>query len=198
MPEEADYAMTDMAHNLPNNSRYAPMLGDESLLVKFETRQKQDKAESQAAGRPIFKDVVYIDIRSPGNRAGGVSRPVRDWDKTRFPKHWEAFQARHEMPQEGTPLEEWPPIPRSLVEEFKHYHIQTVEQLADVSDGNLQNFMGGQTWKAKAQAFLAAAGDQKQAQKIEKELASRDEKIAELSAKLDSLVSSLEKKVDPL
>jgi hypothetical protein len=149
MLNEADYGQTDLAMNRGSNA------GDETLAVKFYTFARHSLPKSKEAGRPIYEDVPYIKIMSPGNRDSIVERPAREADKYRFPQHWRNFQARESQDVvEGTPLSEWPAIQGSQVEELKFMHVLTLEQLVAMSDVNAQNIRGVYALKEKAQAYL--------------------------------------------
>jgi hypothetical protein len=140
----------DYNHNDFTNQNEA----DKNLMVKFFYKNVQNKMESQKQGRPIFKEKTYIEIRIAGQRDAQACRPVTHSDMQRFPKHYEAFTQRMEPPTEGVPLAEWPQISRTQAEELSFLHIKTVEQLATVKDGNMQNFMGGYALREKAQKWL--------------------------------------------
>jgi hypothetical protein len=180
-------AFAEFNHEDFEQSRQAEQ--DEKLLVKFFQKAMQDTAKSAEQGRPVFKDVEYIDIQVPGQRGSGVKRKASYRDKQRFPKHYAAFQQRVELPQEGTPLAEWGMITRSLAEELSFQNIKTVEHLANLSDSIASGFMGGYTLKGKANAWLDRAKADVTLEHLEGELAKRDAQIAELSAKLDALVT---------
>ena len=66
----------------------------------------------------------------PGDKCSIVDRPASAEDKARFPKHYAAFQGNNEDLVQGTPLETWPQLTRSQVEEMRYFHVRTVEQLA--------------------------------------------------------------------
>lgn len=190
MLAEADYGITEMAHNA--------QAGDDQLLVKFYIKAKHDPTASEEAGRPIYKDTEYVSIIQPGNKDNVVERPATDRDKQRFPKHYAAFKNRvsdSDEYLEGTLLDEWPGITRSQVEELKFFNVRTVEQLVNLADSGAQNIMGVHTLKEKAKRFLASKADDAAAA----ELAARDAKIAEqqklidaLSARLDALEAEVE------
>lgn len=160
---------------------------DAKLLVKFFVKTKEDVTKSAEQGRPVFKELEYIDIQIPGNRGSGIKRPATFKDKQRFPKHYAAFKQRIELPQEGTPLTEWPVISRSLAEEMAFHGVKTVEHMADMADNIASSFMGGQSFKAKANEWLERAKKDVTQSQMEVELAKRDAQIAALSAKLDAL-----------
>lgn len=166
---------------------------DQTLLVKFYLKTVPDAAATEEAGRPVFKEREYIDIRIPGARGAGAARPASLRDKKRFPKHYQAFKQRVELPVEGTPLNEWPIITRAHAEELAFLGVKTVEQLGGMSDAIASQFMGGQTFKAKANAWLDRAKAEVSVSQLEGELAKRDAQIAELNAKLDEVLAATPK-----
>jgi len=146
--------------------------GDEALLVKFFIKPAEDQKASKEAGRPIFHDIEWIDIRIPGNKDNVVCRPLRQRDIERFPRHYAAFKQRIEKGAEavvGTPLELFPFVTAARVEELKFFNIRTVEQLAATPDSTAGKFMGFHDLKKKAQDFMRAS-----------ELSAPAAKIAEL------------------
>jgi len=165
--------------------------GDEKLLVKFYVKARPDKVATLKEGRPMFKDVEYIDIRIPGSR-DGVGRPASDDDKARFPAHYDAFKKRTgEEVLDGTPLIEWPLLTRSQAEELAFFNCKTVEQLAAMTDGNAGNFMGIQVLKAKAVKWLEQAAEDAPALKLAAELEERDAKITEQATLIEELSARL-------
>ena len=152
--QEADMGMTNLAM-AGANARYN---NDEQLFVKFEMHPKQNTEKTKEEGRPIFEEVPYVNIMQPGNKDSIIMRPATEMDKRRFHKHWRRFEDREDQnPAEGTLLEEWPGVTRSMCEELKFFNVRTVEQLAGMSDSNTQNFMGIGFYKQKAQDYINAS-----------------------------------------
>ena len=127
---------------------------DKSLMVRFFYKNVENKLESQAQGRPVFREKTYIEIRVAGQRDVQACRPVTHADKQRFPRHFEAFEKRMEPPTEGMPLAEWPKITRTQAEELAFMNVKTVEQLASMKDSNLQQFMNGYKLRDQAVKWL--------------------------------------------
>ncbi len=134
---------------------------DESLYVKFFLKSVEDKAQTLKEGRPIFKEVEYVDIRVAGKRDSLACRRATYQDKQRFSKHYDLFKTRTEMPLEGTPLSEWPQISRSQVEELAFLNCKTIEQLCEMSDTHVSQFRGGYSLKQKAQQWMESASKSK-------------------------------------
>lgn len=166
---------------------------DKKLLVKFFVKPMENKQESLKQGRPVFKDVEFIDIKIPGDRTGGVCRPASFQDKQRFAQHYDAFQKRIEAPVEGTPLTEWPLITRSLAEELAFHNVKTVEHLSTMSDVHSGKFMGLNALKAKALKWLEQADEESKVHELQQELLERDERIALQGAQIAELQKQMSK-----
>ena len=129
---------------------------DKRLRVVFSYEPEKDETASTIAGRPIYRDTLFITILQPGSR-DNVIRPARPGDKQRFATQFQQFENKKEQVVEGTPLEAWPAITRSMAEEMKYFHIYTVEQLIDMPAAQANNVMGYSILKRKAEAFMQAA-----------------------------------------
>lgn len=165
---------------------------DKKLAVRFFLKEREDQDASTEAGRPIFKEVEYVEIRAPGKRDPLSCRPATDMDKRRFAPHYERFQKRIEEPETGTPLREWPRISRTRVEELQFINVKTVEQLADISDLDAGKFHGGLTLKAEAKAWLERA-------KESQVLAEREElkeRVHDLESQLRTLLAAQKAEAD--
>jgi hypothetical protein len=159
---EADMTMTQSAMGHQQNP-------DDGLYVEFSMFAEQNKAKSLEEGRPIFDEVPYVRIMIPGDKDNIIHRKVKDSDKQRWPRQWQAFEANQEQPLEGTPLAEWPGITRAQVEELAHFGCKTVEQLAQMPDSQAGKFMGVQMLRQKAQAYLTASAANAPIQQLQAE-----------------------------
>jgi len=131
---------------------------DAGLFVQFYFEAIKDEEESIKAGRPIFNDREYIKIIPVGDKNTVVCEPVTEEHKMRWPAQYAGFKNQQHQPQEGTPIDQWPPLTKSQVLMFKAANVHTVEQLANVSDGNLGNLgMGARDLREKAIAYLKNA-----------------------------------------
>lgn len=116
---------------------------DDAAFVRFHKRN--DKG--------VTKD--FVEIRFPGDNKTVLIRQVKEDDKMRFPNQWKAYQNGEECKANGYPLEQWPEVDEGLVREFNYKNIYTVDQLAAMSDGQLQNLgPGGRALQVKAKAFI--------------------------------------------
>jgi hypothetical protein len=177
----ADYDVSDF-----EQGRQAEQ--DAKLLVKFYYRTVPDKGKSKEQERAVFKEQEYISIRVPGRGGSGAVRPATHRDKTRFERHYAAFKQRVELPEEGTPLSEWPVVSRSLAETLSFVGIKTVEHLSEMDDNTASGIMGGNTLKRKANEWLARARQDVSVSQLTDELSKRDTLIAKMQEQIDSLM----------
>lgn len=182
---EADLALTNMAFGTREEER---------LAVQFFRHPVKDDDRSLAEGRDVYVDSDFIRIIVPGDQSSIVERPVRQGDAERFPRHWQAFKNRMEAPVIGTPLAMWSGVTPAQVLEFAFFNIKTVEQLAEMSDGNAQRFMGANILRQKARDFLALSKDQAPMERMRAELVERDNLIDTQSKQ----IADLQKAVDEL
>jgi len=130
---------------------------DKKVWVKFFMNSVEDRDLTAEAGRPIYKEKEYVEIRSPGNETNIICRPVSDHDRRRFPRHYEQFKQGVSDAIIGTPLAEMLWVKRSTADELRHLKIVTVEHLAGVSDEVCTRIPGLFDLKAKAKDFLDRA-----------------------------------------
>jgi len=170
--------------------------GDDSrLYVEFTMEAIHQTAQSEAEGRPIFKDVPHVKIHFPGDRTKQIFRPVKfnddnqgPADPVRFPRQWAAFKAQAEQVQDGTPIEQWGPITKSQAMEFKAMHIHTVQQLAGISDSNL-TWLGARELRDKAISWLAQADGGKEVSRLTAENESLRGDVEDLKRQVKELAS---------
>lgn len=173
MRNEADMVETTMAMEGVKNE-------DAKLLVKFYMRPIQDMNKTLEAGRPIFVDTEMVRIMVPGDKENIIDREASQIDKRRFAASYAAFKQGDAEQVIGTPLESWPLITRSLVEELRYFNIRTVEQLANLRDDVAHRMMNGVSMKQSAAAFLLAAKESAPIARMTEELRQRDETITRL------------------
>lgn len=133
----------------------------DTVIPVFYMKAVKNNFESEKQGRDVWDEVPYVEMMIPGDKLTTVHERVKEEHKARWPTSWAAFQANQEAPQEGTPLAEWPPVNRSMVEMLASVKVRTVEQLACLSDAQLSASipMGGRVLREKAQAWLKQADD---------------------------------------
>lgn len=159
-----------------------------SVAVSFGMYPKKDGKASADAGRDIYKDVEFVKIAIPGDKHSLVFQPATDVHRKRFPKAYEAFQRRAHTPMQGTPIEQWPVVSRSIVLNLKALHVHTVEALAEVHDGNIDRLGSqGRELRAKAKAWLAEAQTGAEATRLAAEKQALQDQLAALQAQMADL-----------
>src|SRR3990167_9650709 len=153
-----------LASDVNNPAFVGPTDPNAGLSVWFRSKPIQSPFKTALQGRPIFEDVIYIHIESAGDTETIIERPKYESDEQRFPVQWAAYMNAHSNDPKliGTPLEQWPIISASQAEELKALKFRTIEQVATCSDSALQVIgtiagMAPHAFRARAQAFLAAA-----------------------------------------
>jgi hypothetical protein len=171
---------------------------DSRLAVTFYKRSMEQKDESIAAGRPIFKEFDFVRICVPGDNLTEIDTYANESHKARFPRQWAHYQNQVGSQEQivGTPVEQWTLISRSQAEELKGIKFRTVEDIANCSDQQLQRIgmiagMSPHAFREKAKAFLNLANDSAQVAQREEELqalrAENDKIKAETEAKLAAM-----------
>lgn len=171
--------------------------GDDDLIAMFVMESVRLGAESEKAGRNIYRDVPFLWIRFPGDRTREVKRKATDADKARFPRQWAAFQNQQQEVHEGTPIEDWGPISKSLALTYKGLNIHTVENLAAVGDHLLQNLgHGAREMRDKAVAWLKSAEGSAELLALQAKNQSLQDDIEALKAQIAEIGKKPRKKKD--
>ena len=156
--------------------------------------------ETEKNGRPIYFELPYIQIMTPGNQLSIIDTPAREEHKIRFPRHWAIFQNSQTSPDQivGTPLESWPMITRSQAEELKGIKFFTVEQIAGASDEQIQRLgMNAPMMRQKAKAYLLQAENSALTQQQAGELLKREQEINDLKNMIGKLAGQIEEMRNP-
>lgn len=160
------------------------------MIVRFEFLGILDEQKSAEEGRPVFKDVEFIEIRSPNDPLSVVHREVTREDRATYPQLYRAWKEGASDALTGTPLKEWPPIAASQAALLAFKGIRTVEQLVEVSDdGCHQLGHGFLTLRNAAQVWLVKAKDASATTKHAAELQARDSEIRALKQQVADIVA---------
>lgn len=172
-------------------------------VVEFRTEYKGTKAEDW---------VLYAPVHSPLNTSTWekvsrmkppkeIDRDVRGLKALHMNAIWamigpayDAWKGGQEIPITGTPLGAWPGINQAMAEVFKRVGIRTVEEVAAITDGQVQgiHLPDVRGMRKQAAAFLDARGDAKAAQR----LTDQDDQIAVMQEQLESLTALLKESED--
>jgi hypothetical protein len=188
-----EVSIEELAENANNLA-----FGDDRLGVMFYNRVVEDKERTLAEGRRCFKDQEFVKIVVPGDRHNVVDRKVQQTgilptdDRLRFAAQYQKFKAgTSQAMHEGTPITLWPVVSQSLAEELKYINIFTVEQLADLADTYVGKIPNGHSLKEKAKQFILVQKDASVLNKVQMELAQRDNQIETLTKQMADLVDDI-------
>lgn len=164
---------------------------DSALHVRIYNRPVQNPFKTQQEGVPIFDDIVYIEIHTPGNQLNVVDTPIREEHKIRFPLHWAHYQNTHgkDGAVVGTPISQWPLITAGQGETLKALGFVTVQQVAFASDEQVSRVgmhagMAPLALRERAKRFLEVAAGDAVANKQAAEMEEMRKQIADLTAML--------------
>jgi len=152
-------------------------------FARFYIYPEKDEVASAEAGRPIYKDVEYIEIMSGGSRNNIVVRAALEMDKARFREQYRRFKESGVDTPSGTLLREIPWLGASNIKELEYMNVRTLEQLAELNDGVCTQNPGFFELKRKAVLWLEKSEAAAPFTKLEQENAA-------LRARLDSLESA--------
>lgn len=160
------------------------------VLVGFGLYPIKDGRKSAEAGRDVYKDVEFVRIAVPGDRNSLFFQPAEDSHRRRFPKAYDAFKQRSHEAREGTPIEQWPPVSRSVALNLKALHVHTVEALAEVHDGLIDKLgTNGRELRSRAQAWISDAQNNAEAQRLAKEKQDLQDQLEAMQAQIVALQS---------
>jgi hypothetical protein len=189
--ELSDSSFSEVAFAMQRPNQQAE--ADRRLLVRFSLEPMLNEEKSSVEGRPIYDETEFVTIMVPGDRDNIVIRPVNEQDRQRFPQQYAHWKNTGQQAETGTPISAAPWMNRAQVEELRHFNVRTIEQLANLSDGNAAKFAGIQLLKQKAQAYLAAAAGGAPLEKMQSELNKRDNEIATLKKMVEEQGKALDR-----
>lgn len=134
----------------------------DSAIPRFHKQAVKNNWRSDQEGKPVYDSKDYVMILVPGDRLTVVDRQVTDADKARWPRYWAAYEKGQEFTVEGTPLEQWTLIDIGMVETLKYFNVRSVEQIAKMTDAQVQRVgMGMSELRQKAKVWCAQADENK-------------------------------------
>lgn len=167
---------------------------DKTLFVQFYERAVLSPFESAQAGRPVHVAMDYIKIMVPGNKLSNVDTIASPEYQRRFPRQWEAYKSGKAQTVVGTLLSSWQELSITTAADLNAMGIQTVEQLAGISDTIASKLPGAATLRDKAEAYLEAAKDAAIATRLAEQTEQQAAVIADLQEQLAELRAQVAKK----
>ncbi len=141
-------------------------------------------------GRPVYTDVPYLEIITPGALDEVWQRKLTDTDKATYAEAWAKYQAGKGAEISGWRIEEWAALTPGEVETLKGMKFFTVELLAEASDSHVQ-FMGGTSLRERARAAIATAADQGATDRLVQKVEDQNAEIQRLNEQIESLSDQL-------
>jgi len=165
---------------------------EENLMVRFYDKviKTDDVRENNM---PVFIERTYIEIRIPDDR-DVVNRPADKEDMERFPTEYRRYLNNKKKAINGTPLNQYSFLTAIQAENCKYLGIETVEELAELSDDKVQAFdllnerTAARTFLENAKGFTAKEEQYKTA--IE-ELRTQNEELKAEVEKLNAEIAAL-------
>lgn len=189
--------MARLASDADNTEFVGAHNPDDLLHVTFYSKSVHQPFQSEKEGRPIFKDVDFVTIHTPGNQLNIIKVPVDESHKFRFPKQWARYEAGKKGDEQtiGTPLSQWPILTPAQCDELRAMKFFTVDQIAGASDEQIQRIgmAGGMSplaFRDRAKRFLTVAHDNAEVERYNAELKKRDDEIAEMKRQLETLTQA--------
>lgn len=168
----------------PNEQRRLPAV--------FYYEAVENKHKSALEGRPIFDEILYINIIRPGDKTTDIHRKATDKDKQNYARELDLFLRKGEQAISGTPIEQLTFLNRAQIAELKAMNVFSVEALSSLDDRSA--FMGWRDLRNKANAFLAMAKDQA----VMTQWKEREEALEVRGKNQDQKIDALEQQVRDL
>lgn len=149
------------------------------------------EATAKANGIPKKKEIEMLEVHYPG----GDKTPLRVDDNIRqeYAAEYNAWKQNQEPPTSGTPLSEWSLMPRSVVEELRHFGIKTVEQLKDLPDEPKRRLGPLGSWCKKAKEWdKASNSSQAQVTALQEQLDRQTKRADKLEEQVSQLIKRIE------
>lgn len=161
------------------------------IFPRFYMRIIEDPVASREMGRPIHKEVEYVEIRIAGDNKTVINKKVDDEHRRRWPNVYQAFKNQQQIAVEGTPIEEWPAITEARRKDLKALNIFNVEALAELPENGIQRLgMGARELVAKAKAWLDSAKSTSEIQKYAAENEKLNSRITYLEQQIQELLEN--------
>ena len=154
-------------------------------VLRFWTEYEEVKGKP---GDPV--EVHWAEwVKKGGNGATTCEKVSRlKKDQVLWPsieRSYDAWLKGQEAPVSGTPLSAWPGVHTAQADRLKLMHIRTVEDVAGLTDADLDKIgMGARALRDKARAFMQAKQGEAQ---IAAAMVERDEENARLKSEVEEL-----------
>lgn len=163
---------------------------DSKLLVKFFTHPQISRIKTTEAGRPVYDDVVMIEVINPGEQESIRVMKTRAHE-IRFPRQWENFVKGVQEIGSGTPLDHLFPNEPGTILTLNGFNVFTVDQLAKITDTAMGQIPMGRTLVDRAKAYLGTAEGGAQFHQMEKTIMDQARALEEMQAQMKAMQTKL-------
>lgn len=185
--------MSDLQWLTPEAEAEQAEKGKSAVVPRFYTRQVEHKGKSLEAGRPIFVELEYVEIRIVGDNKNVIDTKVQEKHRRRWPKQYTAYKEGKEQVLEGTPIRQWASLSATRALELEAVGVRTVEQLASIPDSSLHHIgMDGMSLKVKANAYLKTAQESGFSERLAVQNKQLQDDLDFLKAKMGPLIDKLD------
>jgi hypothetical protein len=158
----------------------------------------RDWAKENLGISPVFRlektgetFIEIVELRTAGDTLNVPVLPVDDKLKVRFEAEYQAWKAGLDPNGGKTLLASWGILSVKQITELKRHNVETVEDLAALSDSHTNILPDGRRMRDRAGAFLENSGDSKTLRELQAELKA----LREESASLRAIVTSKKGKI---
>lgn len=95
-----------------------------------------------------------VSIRAPGDKLSEFSGKVTEEIRKEYPREYDFFKRGVDPNIEGTPIQTWTELSLNSRKELMFLGFQTVEQLANATDGQCGGLTNGNVLRRKAQIHI--------------------------------------------
>lgn len=167
--------------------------GDESLNVVFRWQPVINAAASRDAGRPIYERKAFVMINTPGEQLQIIDREVKDTDKARWPRQWDAFEKSQAFVPEGAPIELLFPTNPEIAMMLRQTGIHTIELCSRLTPHAIDTLgMGAQDWKTRATRYLESSKKGVEYHEIEKMKEAHTHETNALQNQINDLIQQIQ------
>lgn len=169
---------------------YYPSPTNHGAMARFFDDKKLNPLKTELEKKPVFDDVVKVEVRTTGSRDIFIGPANTKWIEE-FPQAWAAYQGQA-VPVSGRQLSEIPNLGRMEAAYYQTRGIRTAEQLAEITDGNISSFGHGAYLHREAARKLTGWQEDKVKEFQAKEQTDMKDQIAKMAALIDDLKAEKE------
>lgn len=159
---------------------------DSTCIAKFFLKPRLLGLKSREAGRKIYEDREYVEIKVKGQDKQVVVKEVTEADIMRFPQAYLAFKNLAVVPATGTLLSDMEGVSPSMIERLAGLGVRTAEDVAGLTDeGLIRVGLGARELQNRCRAFLSKSTPE--VQELKAQLEAEKQRNDELLARLEKL-----------